>query len=386
MDDQQAPQITERQFYIDWIRVSAFFLLIFFHCAMPFVGFYRWEIQNKETSVGLDRLIIWLHQWRIPLLFFISGTGIYFSLQRRTVMAFAGERVVRLFIPLVFAMFFTIPLQVYYEKLQRGKISGSYLDFYPTVWNMIPYPEGSLSWSHMWYVVYLFVFCILLLPLFGLFKIRAMERMREWFSSLLNNPFSVIIFFLPLVLIFYLFYIKYPEQASLLDDWMLFNFSLTLLLYGYFLGSAPQFWLTCERYRYHFLVIAIVCVLALFYGYWWDITLPKKQDNRLYIYGFLNALNIWSIILGVCGIAKKHLNFTNSFLKFANKAVYPFYIIHQTVIVALGFYLVQLNAPIAVKLILLIILSFLLIWLIYYWLIRPFSIMRFLFGMKREKK
>ena len=386
MDIQQAPQATDRKYYIDWIRVSAFFLLIFFHCTMPFVGFYKWEVRNATSSIWLDRLIIWLHQWRIPLLFFISGTGIYFSLRKRSVMAFAGERFVRLFIPLLFAMFFTIPLQVYYEKLQKGKISGSYAEFYPSVWKMIPYPEGTLSWSHMWYVVYLFVFCILLLPVFGVFKISAMQRLKDSVADFLSRPYIIILLFIPLMLEFFSFYIKFPEQASLLDDWMLFTFSLTLLLYGYFLGSSTRFWITCERYRYHFLLVALVCAIALYKGYWWDISFPKQQDKRLYIYGFINALHIWAMILGFCGLAKKHLNFSNSFLQFANKAVYPFYIIHQTVIVAIGYYVVQLNASIAIKLPLLIFISFLLIAGIYYWLIRPFSLTRFLFGMKREKK
>jgi len=124
----------------------------------------------------------------------------------------------------------------------------------------------------------------------------------------------------------------------------------------------------------------------LFFGYWWQIALPKQQDERLYMYGFLNSLNIWMIVLAACGYAKKYLNFTNSFLKTANKAVYPFYIIHQTVIVAVAYYLVQLDLPIAVKLPLLVLISFSLIYGIYYFLIKPFLVTRFLFGMKMEKK
>jgi peptidoglycan/LPS O-acetylase OafA/YrhL len=96
-------------------------------------------------------------------------------------------------------------------------------------------------------------------------------------------------------------------------------------------------------------------------------------------------LNIWTFILALCGYAKQHLNFTNAFLQKANKAVYPFYIIHQTVIVALGYYIVQLNQPIAIKLSLLIVTSLPLIWGIYHYLIRPFAITRFLFGMKGEE-
>lgn len=199
-------QLTERKYYVDWIRVLAFMLLIFFHCAMPFVSF-NWEIKNQATSAGLTRLIFWLHQWRLPLLFFISGVGIHFSLGKRSVISFAGERVVRLFIPLLFAMFFTIPLQVYFEKLQQGKITGSYANFYPTVWNFIPYPEGSLSWSHMWFVVYLFVFCLLLLPVFALFKIEALRKLKEKLGSILSHPLLLFLLAVPLAVYYFKFFI-----------------------------------------------------------------------------------------------------------------------------------------------------------------------------------
>jgi len=96
---------------------------------MPFVKF-GWEVKNAETSTGLTRFIWWLHQWRIPLLFFASGAGVHSSLRRRSIISFAGERMVRLFIPLLFVMFFTIPLQVYVERLQQGRFSGSYLAFW----------------------------------------------------------------------------------------------------------------------------------------------------------------------------------------------------------------------------------------------------------------
>ncbi len=133
------PQESTRLYFIDWIRVLAFGLLILFHCTMPFITF-GWEIKNKEQSLLLSRMIIWLHQWRLPLLFFIAGVGANFSLKKRSSLSFLGERFVRLFIPLLFAMFFTIPMQVYFEWLQEGKYSGSYFEFYPSVWDMVPYP------------------------------------------------------------------------------------------------------------------------------------------------------------------------------------------------------------------------------------------------------
>ncbi|ULQ57008.1 acyltransferase family protein [Flavihumibacter rivuli] len=375
----------ERKHYIDWVRVLAFFILIFFHCAMPFVTF-GWEIKNSETSVGLSRLVWWLHQWRLPLLFFISGVGIHFSLKRRSVFAFAGERIVRLFIPLFFAMFFTIPLQVYFEYTQKGRISGSYADFYPTVWEMVPYPEGSLTWSHMWFVVYLFVFCMLLLPVFGIFRIKALERLKTRIANAAHHPLLMMIPVLPLLYYYLTLFIRYPEQQSLLDDWFLFLSSLTLLFYGYFLAGSQPFWDACQKYRKWFLGTALVCSIFLFARYWWNMTIPKEDGSELFLYGLANSLHIWCIILAALGFAKQYLNFSNPFLVYANEAVYPFYILHQTLIVAFGYYVTQWNLPILVKMILLILATFIGLALVYRWLIRPFILTRVLFGMKPRRK
>jgi glucans biosynthesis protein C len=378
-------ELNERKYYIDWVRVLAFFILLFFHCAMPFVIF-GWEVKNPETSLGLSRLVWWLHQWRLPLLFFISGAGIHFSLRKRSIISFAGERFVRLFIPLLFAMFFTIPLQVYFEKLQRGQISGSYIDFYPTVWNFVPYPEGTLSWSHMWFVVYLFVFCFLLLPVFALFKIQFMKKLKEKLANIFSHPLFALTLILPFTFYYFTLYLKYPEQQSLMDDWFLFIFSLTLLFYGYLFGGSNRFWEMCDRLRYYFLSIALICIFVLYDRYWWNMELPKEEGTELYIFGILSSVHIWLLIMAILGFAKRYLNFSNRFLKYANQAVYPFYILHQTLIVTFGYYVVQWSIPVFFKLIVLIILCFSSLFIIYHQVIRRTMLTRVLFGLKPKEK
>ncbi|HEY0655643.1 MAG TPA: acyltransferase family protein [Chryseosolibacter sp.] len=376
----------ERQYYIDWIRVIAFMILIFFHCSMPFVSF-GWEIKNTDHSVFLDRLIIWLHQWRLPLLFFISGVGVNYSLRRRSVGSFFGERVIRLFIPLLFAMSFLTPIQVYYEWLQEGKISMSYWEFYPSVFELVPYPEGTLTWSHMWFVVYLFVFTVLLLPIFAVFKIKMIQRWKLKLNAAFQYPVVPLLLAAPFVYYYFTLYIRWPEQGSLLDDWFVFSSSITFYFFGFFLGDLAAFWDTCEKYRILFISIALSCALVLFVKFYWQVRLPKQQDLDLYIYGLVDALQIWSIILAAIGFAKHYLNFSNRYLTYLTAAVYPFYILHQTVIVASGFYVTQLSLPIIVKLIILVIVCFVMIFSIYHFLIKPFIIPRILFGLKpREKK
>ncbi|PJA05551.1 MAG: acyltransferase [Flavobacteriales bacterium CG_4_10_14_0_2_um_filter_35_18] len=374
----------QRLYFVDWLRVIAFFILMLFHCAMPFVSF-GWEVKNNEHSIGLTRFIWWLHQWRIPLLFFICGIGIHFSLEKRSVLTFAGERIKRLLIPLLFAMFFTIPLQVYFEFLQKGKITGSYFNFYPRVWDLIPYPDGALTWSHMWFVVYLFVFCLLLIPLFLLFKFDKLKALKAYLADKIANPITIVFLSLPLTYYYFTLYLDYPEQQSLLDDWFLFITSITLAIYGYFLAQSDKFWNTCETYRFYYLTISLFGAVVLFYYYWWDLNFPKQNDFNLYVYGFLNSIHIWFLIIAAVGFAKKHLNYSNAFLKFTNQAVYPFYILHQTIIVAVGYYIVQLNSSILLKMSLLIIITFMAIFIIYRYIIKPFKITRILYGVKLKE-
>jgi hypothetical protein len=333
----------------------------------------------------MTNVIWWLHQWRIPLLFFISGTGIHYSLRNRTIASFFGERTTRLFIPLLFAMFFTIPLQVWVEYTQKGRISSSYLEFYPSVWELTPYPEGTLTWSHMWFVVYLFTFLILLLPVFALFRIKILDRWKTKFGTWLSNPVGSLLLALPLMVIYYYLYLPYPIQGSLLDDWFLFTFSVTMLMYGFVLGGVQNFWDQCSRNRKFYLALALSSTLILFVFYWWPLDLPKENNQRFHAYLVLNCISIWTTILSICGYAKYYLSKPSPLLSYLNQAVYPFYIIHQTVIVYLGFQVVQWDMPIGLKFPILTVMSMITIYFLYHYIIRRTRLTRFLFGMKREK-
>lgn len=370
-----------RNYFIDWLRILAFFLLIFFHCLMPFATF-TWEINNDVRSEAMTRIAWWFHQWRLPLLFTVSGFGIHYSLQRRSVAKFARERIIRLLIPLLFAMFFTVPVQVYFEWLQDDKISMTYWAFYPEVWAMVPYPKGALSWSHLWFVVYLLVFVILLLPVFALFKRNALKAWRPKFAEFLAKSSILPLLFIPLALLYIGLFVKYPERRSLVDDWFLFSTSMTFVVYGYLLAGSEKVWDTCQRYRFYYLAAWMACALILEPVYWWDMHLPWAQGGYLTAYSVLCSLHVWMLILSAIGFARRHLNFQNRLLTFTNQAVYPFYILHQTVIVAAGYFVVQLNLPILAKFVLLVIITFCTIYLLYRFFIRPFVVMRILYGLK----
>ncbi|WP_422105901.1 acyltransferase family protein [Winogradskyella sp.] len=379
--------MNKRLHYIDWLRVLAFMTLILFHCAVPFVGHYTWEINNEDTSPWITRIIWWTHQWRLPLLFFIAGVGVRFSLRRRSILAFFGERTLRLLLPLTFAIFFITPIQVYFEWLQKGRISSSFIEFYPQVYQIIPYPEGAFTWSHMWFVAYLFVFTIVLLPVFSLAKLKWPTRFKPLLNKIFSAPMANLIMASPFILYFYTLFVDWPEQGSLIDDWFVFISSMTFYVFGFFFSGINSFWQACLKYRRIYLFIALSLAVFLFSKYYWNWfeNKPDQQNAHLYIYGFLNGIHIWVIILASIGYAMRYLNYSNKYLSYLNKAIYPFYILHQAVIVASGYYVLQLDLGIGVKLLILIILCLVSIWLLYHFIVKNTAITRVLFGMKWKK-
>lgn len=188
---------------LDWLRVIAFGLLIFYHVGMFFVP-WDWHIKNNTTLQSITLPMWFLNQWRLPLLFVISGMGAYFSLQRRTGKKFILERTIRLLIPFVFGMLFIIPPQVYIERLANNQFDGNYFQFWPNKAFVGTYPEGNISWHHLWFILYLFLFSLALTPLFLKIKYGISKNESVWFKvnnkmkRTFSKPIGLYLFVVPL--------------------------------------------------------------------------------------------------------------------------------------------------------------------------------------------
>ena len=93
----------------------------------------------------------------------------------------------------------------------------------------------------------------------------------------------------------------------------------------------------------------------------------------------------WFFILTFLGFGTKHLNFNTPFVKYANEAVLPFYILHQTVLLCVGYFVVGWAIPDSLKWLSIFYISFVIV-LGLYELVRRNNILRFLFGMKLVKQ
>lgn len=212
---------------------------IFYHVGMFFVP-WGFHIKNNVTYEGLVWPMIFLNQWRLPILFVISGMGTYYALSKRSGWQFSTERLRRLLLPLVFGMLVIVPPQVYFERLSNGQFLGGYFDFWPWEAFIGIYPTGNLSWHHLWFLPYLLVFSLILLPVFLYLRKHPDSIFLNWMKKKISTPSGIYVFILPLFVVTVSLAPFFPVTHALVDDWFSFSRYLILFFYGFVLISAKE--------------------------------------------------------------------------------------------------------------------------------------------------
>jgi surface polysaccharide O-acyltransferase-like enzyme len=361
---------TQRYEFLDWLRVIAIFVLIFFHTGMLFVG-WGWHITNDQVIESLQRPMDLAHRLRMPLLFVIAGAGMWFALQRRSGAGFTRERTLRLLIPAIIGMFLIVPPQIYIERIAHGEWHGGYLDFFiHRVLQFQPYPAGNFSWHHLWFVVYLYVYALLLLPLMLWWrKARPVLKPGAW----------ILLLALPLGLNETLLKPIFPETHNLVHDWYIFIHYLLLTVYGFALASSPASWDWLAKFRRVALAIALTITIGGMSLINAGLFVRGKPVDLM----FANVFT-WTWIMVFLGFGRQYLSFGNRLLSWARDASYPIYILHQTVIILIGYFVIRQPWAPWTKYWVVAASTLVTCVLLYEFLVRRVGVLRFAFGMKRH--
>jgi len=375
------PTAPARRYDLDWLRVIAILLLLYFHTAMIFAAEWDWHIKSEDTSHALLELNYFLSRWRMALLFLISGIGTAYALGKRTPGAYLKERATRLAVPVIFGVLVIVPPQIYFERIADGAAYASFLDFWPSVFEMRFYPAGNTSWHHLWFVAYLFLYSLAALPFFLYLRTPRGRRLHERIERLLvrGTPY---LFALQLAATMALLLPHFRGPQNIVNDWAFLLYYFQFFVYGYILCDAPKLWAEVERLRRTSLGLATLSIVLLNVIRWNG--LEPRLGYTVEAIGFraLEVMNALCWVLAILGYAKRHLNFRNRLLDYANEGIYPFYILHQTVIVMVGYYAVQVKEDALMMFLFVSTASLLLTVATYEFVVRPYAPMRFLFGMK----
>ncbi|MBC5991531.1 acyltransferase family protein [Pontibacter cellulosilyticus] len=365
-----------RRYEFDWLRVLAFTLLIFYHTGMFFVS-WEWHVKNNQLSETMQIPMAFMSQWRMSLIFLVSGVGVYYALGYRSTGTFIKDRLKRIFIPLLVGMLLVVPPQVYFERVVQG-YTGSYFSFLSSIFEFEPYPEGNFSWHHLWYLAYILHYSLLLLPL--------LLYLRKSKFNLSNiNGFILLLapaLWLSLGGIF--LNERFPGTNDLLHDWANHFLYISVFLIGFILMKVPDLQDKIRKMRWYSLAVATVTITILYTFYWLDWQEINGAEVALYF--LFKQSNRWFWLMAILGFAIQHLNIRSRYLAQANEMVYPFYILHQTITVALGFYLRDAPLSIGAKFTLMSLGTFILCFVLVKYVIMQVNWLRVPFGLKPFKK
>jgi len=368
-------QKTERHYFIDWLRILLILSVFIYHIGM-FFNTWDWHVKNPTEYGGiLKNTMTFLGEWRMPLLFLISGAGTYYALGKRSRGKYLGERFKRLIIPLTVGIFILVPVQVYLEKADQYN---SLFSYYPHMFEGI-YPSGNFSWHHLWFIAYLFLISLFISPFLNLFRTKAYLRFSSRLEGFAKRPLSLNIIAVVLIISQLLLRPYFPNTThALVDDWAAMAFYIIFFMAGFMLLSNKNIIESIRKQKKLYLMEAALATAMMFAS----PHLFSDESALDLAWGISSIILAWSCGLAAIGFAKQYLNRDTRFRKLANEAIYPFYLLHQPVILIIGFFLIKVEMPDFIRFLILTISSFGITSALYWYVVRPYNLTRVVFGMK----
>jgi peptidoglycan/LPS O-acetylase OafA/YrhL len=326
----------ERRHDIDALRALAFALVILYHVGMYYVAGWHWHLKSPHEAEWLQMPMRALNLWRMDLVFLVSGLAMALLWRGGSRAALLGQRSVRLLLPLAFGMAVVVPYQVYAQTVANGTNPPGFGSFLLRYFTGGPWPakafdgaEFGVTWNHLWFLPYLWLYTALLVLALPLLESPTGRRLREAFRGLRGWRLALPV--LPLLAWSLLLWRRFPPTHDLVGDGWLHAVYATLFLYGWWAGTDAGWWSELRRLRHRMLALA-AALLAVYF------LLPRGLAARL-----AGDLYLWAAILAVLGWAHHALNRPWPWLAWSNESVYPWYILHQTWIVALAFWLAPME-------------------------------------------
>ena len=349
--------MTDRRYDLDWLRIIAFGLLILYHCGMFYVT-WDWHVKSRAASDAIEPLMVLTNPWRLTLLFLISGAATRFMADKMSAWKLTASRMGRLWPPLLLAVFVIVPPQSYFEIVEAIQALPAHVAAPLALDNFyVKYVTASGHWcdadgclttptyNHMWFVAYLILYTLALIPLLPLLR-----RIPKAVAALISGPFLIITPWLIMAALRVTLFPIFGESHDFREDWYLHPLYFAVFLFGFAIAKHQMFFDRCVKLRWAALVLALSSWVAIviYYGSYPDGVAPP--DWLRFIMRCVHELDAWCAIVAALGFAHRHLKTADGPIRqMLTQAIFPFYLIHQTIIVVAGHYLDELQLPLALE-------------------------------------
>jgi glucan biosynthesis protein C len=353
------PLPRERRPCVDWLRIGAFALLVLYHVGMVYVP-WDFHVKHQPTYAALEPLLRLTNPWRMSLLFVVSGlaTGLMCGHP-----SLARERSKRLLRPLLFGMALIVPAQAWLQVRDQFGYGGAFLQFlhlYFGAYGGLCHGRQCLvlpTWNHPWFLPYLWCYTMLLLLALHLLPAPRLQHVADALARLTGWRLLV----LPLLLLASLRALLFPhfgETHALLDDWAAHAAYLPLFGFGVLLARRRMLLLRLQDLSWPALAVGLAgwAALVLYPGAVPDW--PTVPDGLRLPMCVAFATTQSCGVVAAFGFARRHLDFDHRWRAPLTEAVFPLYLVHQTIIIVAAVALRPLALPAGAEAALSVALSF----------------------------
>jgi glucan biosynthesis protein C len=338
--DPSPTRTPQRHYGLDWLRIAAFALLIPFHIG-NFFSPGHWVVKSVHQLAWVDWPMAALRPWRLSVLFLVSGYASAVLLGRTGRPGpFLRGRTARLLLPLGLGMIVLLAPQEWVRASEAG-YAGSFWRYL-----FVDRFAGTPAWprtEHLWFLVYLWGYTVALVLAHRALPAHWKARLATLPAWLAEGHRALLapLAFMAIGRLFILFLI--PQSGNFFTDWHGHLTFVPPFLFGFALARSPALWEAAARSWKAALTIAVLGTGGLL---WADLLYPGDViPPHLPAMAILAAsvATGWAVTILLLGVARRWLNRDHPLRRIAAEAVFPIYIVHQTIIVLTGWELQPLD-------------------------------------------
>lgn len=368
----QPPQaVNARRYDFDLLYVIGCLGVFFAHVLLIFGPYPLYHLKNSTLSQPVGIAYEFIRAVFMTLFFLLAGWSSMASVRSAGPRIFLKKRCLRLLVPFFAGIFLLCPPIKYIELLTGRELTMkgmrlvepihlSFLQFLPQYYLRIK----LMTWSHLWFLVYLLVYCLVFLPA------MVILARTDWHTRISRLPgWLAYVPFVPLGLLLAGLEGWWPFYPRLWGDWVNVSYFGLFFLLGAVMQTCPAFELCVRRNWVRLGLIG----LAGFVG----VALNVETN----LGRFLVAIAAWGCTCAFMGLAWRLHPAENKVIAYLRDASMPVYLLHHPAVLVLGWYVVHLDMGVGAKIAVLLPLTVLTTFAVYEGLVRRLPFLRFLFGM-----
>jgi hypothetical protein len=335
-------------------------------------------VKDTVNSEFLAHAAAVVHQFHMPLLFALAGASTYFALRFRGNAQYLQERFLKLFVPAIFGLVALVPPLTYLGRVSRGEhvsLLTHYLHFFTYDVTDVPGYNGHFTPAHLWFILGLFAYSLLALPLFRWLSGRRTYRLRDALARFFSHRFALAAVGVVVALASAINVMGSAAEA-LGDQNPIVYF--VFILAGFIAVTDWRYQTAIDRdWPFYLAAAAPIEIFRQLV----NISLFPAWSPLWISVGLVTNANRWLWVFVILGLGHKYLNRDSGMLRYLSEAAFPFYLLHFPINALVAYFVVRIPAGVALKYILIVTITTAGTFLAYEAL-RRFRLMRFLMGMK----